>query len=145
MELFRIDHKPHEIPVNVMYLIYHRGAGHSYTDAVGERIVDEYSKDAKVPMIAVTFDIPNHGEREVSEMANAACKDGNEPHALDMIICIEFSINDIKLVMDLLPIYLNLGAHLAPDLKDENVPIRFHSMLSGYPKGGHIINRFASI
>lgn len=144
VELFRADQKPHEIPINVLYLIHHRQGDYTYTEAVGEKVVTEYSKDAKVPLIAVTFDIANHGERKVSELANNDWKEGNETHALDMISCIDLTIHDVKLIMDFLPSYLDLEAHVRPELKEDNVPIRFHNILSGYSIGGHVVIRFAS-
>lgn len=35
-------------------------------------------------MIAVSFDQRNHGSRLVDEVANAAWRQGNERHAIDM-------------------------------------------------------------
>lgn len=144
VESFKADQKHLEIPVNVLYLVHHRQGDYSYTQAVGEKIVSEYSKDGKVPLIAVTFDIANHGERIVSELANEDWRNGNETHALDMISCIDLTINDVKLIMDFLPSYLDLDAHVCPKLKEENVGIKFHNILSGYSIGGHVVIRFAN-
>ncbi|WPK23261.1 hypothetical protein PUMCH_000496 [Australozyma saopauloensis] len=144
VELFKQEHKCLNIPVNVLYLVHHRQGDYSYTEAVAERVVAEYSKDAKVPMIAVTFDIANHGERKVSELANEDWRSGNETHALDMISCIDLTIHDLKLIMDFLPGYLDLDAHVNASLKEENVGLKFHNILAGYSIGGHVVIRFAS-
>lgn len=144
IESFKADEKHSEIPVNVLYLVHHRQGDYSYTEAVGERIVSEYSKDAKVPLIAVTFDIANHGSRKVNDLANEDWKSGNETHALDMISCIDLTINDVKLIMDFLPSYLDLDAHVCPKLKEDNISIKFRNILSGYSLGGHVVIRFAN-
>lgn len=144
VELFNHDPKAAEIPINVLYLIHHREGNYTYTEAVGEKIVTEYSKDAKVPLIAVTFDIANHGERMVNQRANTVWNEGNLTHGLDMISCIDLTIHDVKLIMDFLPGYLDLDAHMGANLKEENVTIRYHNILSGYSVGGHVAIRFAS-
>lgn len=155
IETFNEKNHPHveDIPVNILYLIHQRGGDYKFTEAIAYNILDQfYAKNpaAKAvdatPLICVTFDIRNHGERLVDEVCNLSWKEGNETHGVDMISGIEGNVRDLKLIMDYLPSYLNLNHYLAPKFRElsPHCDIKFHNILSGYSLGGHTVYRFAS-
>ncbi|KAK6457507.1 Alpha/Beta hydrolase protein [Scheffersomyces xylosifermentans] len=140
--------KVNEIPIYVHYLVHHRQGDYTYTEATAYNVLKQfYAKKEKVdiPLICVTFDNRNHGERLVDTKSNSSWKSGNDTHAVDMISSIEGNIADLKLIMEFLPSYLNLDYYVSEDLKKEYITdIRFRNILSGYSLGGHTIIRFAN-
>ncbi|GJN67898.1 hypothetical protein PLICBS_001940 [Purpureocillium lilacinum] len=52
-------------------------------------------------LIALAFDMPNHGSRLVSEAANAAWAGGNAQHAVDMAGVVRGGAADVSALMDL--------------------------------------------
>ncbi|EAZ63741.1 hypothetical protein PICST_51371 [Scheffersomyces stipitis CBS 6054] len=137
-----------EIPINVIYLVHQRGGDYKYTESLAYTILKQYyGKKGKVdvPVICVTFDNRNHGERTVSEKNNSSWNSGNDTHGVDMISSIDGNIADLKLIMEYLPSYLNLAYYVSPLLKKEYLTeIKFRNVLSGYSLGGHTVIRFAS-
>ncbi|GEQ71709.1 hypothetical protein JCM33374_g5395 [Metschnikowia sp. JCM 33374] len=135
---------PDSIQINVLYLIHHRGGDYTYMRGVASKLLTQVSNSSDAPIIAVTFDTRNHGEREIEKLRNAGWKSKNETHAMDMVSCIDGGVQDIKLVMDYLGGYLNLERHLSRTLKDNGVKIQFNNILSGYSQGGHTVIRFGN-
>ncbi|KAG7662573.1 uncharacterized protein J8A68_003870 [[Candida] subhashii] len=155
IQTFNDKNHPHveEIPINVLYLIHQRGGNYKFTEAIAYNILDQYftkNPDAKsiesIPLICVTFDIRNHGERLIEEIRNEDWKHGNSNHAIDMVSGIEGNIRDLKLIMDYLPSYLNLDIYLHPKFREvsPNCDIKFNNILSGYSLGGHTVFRFTN-
>ncbi|RLV91239.1 hypothetical protein JA1_004018 [Spathaspora sp. JA1] len=150
---------PHieEIPINVLYLVHQRGGDHRFTESVAYNVLKQfYSKrsqstgageeETTIPLICVTFDIRNHGERLVDELRNSSWTKGNQSHAVDMVSGIEGNVRDLKLIIDYLPSYLNLDHFLGEEFRERNpsCEIKFNNILSGYSLGGHTVFRFAS-
>lgn len=123
------------IPVRVLYLIHHRSGDYTYMEPIAFNLLNQLGAEKGV--IAVTFDLRNHGERLVAETKNGSWREGNPSHALDMVSAIEGNVTDIKLVMDYLPAYLDLERFR------NDAPFKFVNSLSGYSLGGHIVIRFA--
>lgn len=65
-------------------------------------------------LVALCFDMPNHGSRLVSEQANLAWDDGNASHALDMLAMVKGGCADMRGLMDLVAGYLgrDVDAHV---------------------------------
>lgn len=57
-------------------------------------------------LVALVFDMPNHGTRMVSELANEAWDGGNEQHAIDMLGLVKAGAGDASGLMDLVAGYL---------------------------------------
>ena len=57
-------------------------------------------------LIALAFDMPNHGTRLVSESANLAWNGGNQTHAIDMMGMVKGGVSDMRDLMDLVEGYL---------------------------------------
>lgn len=133
-----------EIPINMLYLLHGRSNDSTHTESFGYKIAERYyANKAKVdiPLVFVTFDARNHGPRMVSEKKNLTWKEGNNTHGEDILSIIDGTVLDLKLIMDYLPIYLNLELNV-PNLKQFN--FKFNNIISGYSMGGHTTFRFAS-
>ncbi|PTB68501.1 hypothetical protein BBK36DRAFT_1156762 [Trichoderma citrinoviride] len=60
-------------------------------------------------LVALVFDMPNHGSRTVSALANGAWDEGNEQHAMDMLGFVRAGAADVSLLMDQVGGYLGRG------------------------------------
>jgi len=71
------------VEIGVLYLAHMRTRTYLVTEAIAHEVLHQYRTDArkKRELIAVTMDMRNHGEREVSKNANLTWRDGNENHA----------------------------------------------------------------
>lgn len=128
----------------VVYVMHPRLSDHTFS----ERIIrdwlspyttkeeDEQNEENQVTAIGVTFDLRNHGERLIDAVWNEDWGSKghieNPHHAVDMMSCIDGSVQDITLVMDYLP-------DLLPFKVDEYV-----NVVAGVSLGGHIAWRFAA-
>lgn len=65
-------------------------------------------------MVALAFDMPNHGTRNVSEKGNNAWDKGNDQHAVDMAGMVKVGRADMSGLMDLVSGYLgrDVDAHV---------------------------------
>jgi hypothetical protein len=71
------------VGIGVIYLAHMRTRTYLVTEAIAHEILHRYRTDErkkKRELIAVTIDMRNHGEREVSKNANLTWSDGNENH-----------------------------------------------------------------
>lgn len=134
------NHSGDEILINVLYLLHQRDGDSSYTDAIATHVLDHFTKNTSAPLIAVTFDLRNHGGRIVDSARNASWAEGNRSHAADMVSCIDGNVADLKNIVDFLPSYLNLESLV----NTEDVSIRYSNIVSGYSMGAHTAIRFAS-
>jgi hypothetical protein len=76
--------RPSGVELGVLYLAHMRTRTYIVTEAIAHEVLHRYRSDGrkkKREMIAVTMDMRNHGEREISKKANFTWKDGNESHA----------------------------------------------------------------
>jgi hypothetical protein len=72
------------VEIGVFYLAHMRTRTYLVTEAIAHEVLHQYRTDGrkkKRELIAITMDMRNHGEREVSKQANLTWKDGNENHA----------------------------------------------------------------
>lgn len=72
------------VEIGVLYLAHMRTRTYLVTEAIAHEILHRYRSDKRKKrreLIAVTMDMRNHGEREISKGANLTWKDGNENHA----------------------------------------------------------------
>lgn len=141
-------HNLKELPINVLYLVHQRGGDYTLTESIAYKTLKEYyekKEDARIPLICVTFDNRNHGSRNVNESSNKSWKGGNKTHGVDMISMIKGNVDDLKLIIDFLPSYLNLEPHVSPSAKKFDTKIKYNNILSGYSLGGHTVIRFANL
>lgn len=133
-----------EIPINMLYLLHGRSNDSSHTESFGYKIAERYYNNKTkidIPLIFVTFDARNHGPRMVNKEKNLTWKEGNNTHGEDILSIIDGTVLDLKLIMEYLPIYLNLELNM-PNLK--KFEFKFNNIISGYSMGGHTTFRFAS-
>jgi hypothetical protein len=72
------------VEIGVLHLAHMRTRTYLITEAIAHEVLHQYRTDGrkkKRELIAVTMDMRNHGEREVSKNANLTWRDGNENHA----------------------------------------------------------------
>ncbi|EMG46595.1 hypothetical protein SBY92_005456 [Candida maltosa Xu316] len=141
------NHPVESIPINVVYLVHGRTNDYKSTESAAYTILDQYYKKKTnaddVPLIFITFDIPNHGSRIVNEQNNHSWGK-NETHAVDMMSIIEGSIQNVKLIIDYLPGYLNLDYYLSDEFRRVNpgLTIKFNNIVGGFSLGGHVAIRY---
>ena len=139
-----------EIPINVNYLLHGRTRSYKDTEAIAYNILKQTEQKRKLansaPLVCVTFDLRNHGERIIDDSKNEDWLQGNKTHGIDMVSSIMGNVQDLKLIMDFLPDYLNLEAHLTSEFKSkhQHYSIKYRNIISGYSLGAHTVFRFAN-
>ncbi|KAF4120038.1 hypothetical protein GMORB2_3449 [Geosmithia morbida] len=119
-------------PVTCLWLLHPRMRTRARMQDIASRVIDAYNNrmaesSASPPrgLVALAFDMPNHGTRLVSEQANKAWNQGNELHAIDMVAGIKGARNDMSGLMDVVGGYLDRKV-------DEHVCL-------GWSLGGHAV------
>ncbi|KAK4059864.1 hypothetical protein Trihar35433_10408 [Trichoderma harzianum] len=123
------------VDVAVLYLAHNRTRTYLVTEGIAHEILHRYRSDGrrkKVEMIAITMNMRNHGDRQVSPEANLTWSGGNENHAVDLLSMISGATQDFKLVLDFLPAYF-------PQFN------RMHNIMMGVSLGAHTAWRMASV
>ncbi|KFA63870.1 hypothetical protein S40285_04451 [Stachybotrys chlorohalonatus IBT 40285] len=118
---------PSPAPVTCLWLLHPRTRTRARMHDIASRVVSAYHSSPSAQrrgLVALAFDMPNHGSRVVDEAANSAWAAGNERHALDMLGMVKGGRTDMALLMDLVPGYLE---------RDE---VDAHVVL-GWSLGGH--------
>ncbi|KAJ5214908.1 hypothetical protein N7468_010587 [Penicillium chermesinum] len=122
----------------VFYLAHNRTRTYLVTEGIAHEVLYRYREDStrarSTPLIAVTMNMRNHGDREsqIYPPANRTWQDGNEQHAMDLVSIISGSAQDFKLVLDYLPAYV-------PQFT------RFYNVMAGVSLGAHTAWRIASL
>ncbi|QGI82409.1 unnamed protein product [Fusarium fujikuroi] len=139
--------------IAVLYLAHNRTRTYLVTEGIAHEILHIYRTDRRrkrMPMIAVTMNMRNHGDREVrscgawiysgyllnrlqiDQRANQTWSDGNKNHGIDLMSMVSGSAQDFKLILDYLPAY-------SPRFRN------FHNIMLGVSLGGHTAWRMASV
>lgn len=110
---------PAPAPVTCLWLLHPRTRTRARMHDIASRAVHAWHTRAgdaaqKRGLVALAFDMPNHGTRMVSESANEAWDKGNEKHALDMVGMVKGGKSDMAALMDVVAGYLGraVGAHV---------------------------------
>lgn len=98
----------------------------------------QHKAEKDIHLIAVTFDLRNHGTRIVDPKFNEDWAAGNDAHSLDMTTIIQGSAEDFKLVIEYLPLYL-------PHYFEHINPGKHLNIVSGVSLGGHVTWRVAGM
>lgn len=113
---------------DIVFLLH--GRTRSWQDNVpwAHRLIElNQSSQAKRPLLAVTFDARNHGDRMVDQMKNQAWTEGNATHGQDMYSIQYGTSQDVSFLITMLPLFL------FPDGKT-----RFENVVcAGVSLGGH--------
>jgi len=88
VDVYGLEELPANVPVSCLWLLHPRTRTRARMHDIAKRTISAYMSHAgenpKRGLIALTFDMPNHGTRLVSEEANHAWDKGNATHAIDM-------------------------------------------------------------
>ncbi|KAH6604537.1 hypothetical protein Trco_006244 [Trichoderma cornu-damae] len=95
-------------PVTCLWLLHPRRADRALMHDFARRAVHSWNQKPEQVrgLLALAFDMPNHGTRMVSELANLAWDEGNEQHAIDMLGLVKASVGDMSGLMDQVGGYL---------------------------------------
>lgn len=97
------------VPVTCLWLLHPRTRTRERMHDIAKRTLSAWHSHAGAAsrgLIALTFDMPNHGVRVVSQEANLTWDQGNETHALDMMGMIKGGSGEMASLMDLVAGYL---------------------------------------
>lgn len=105
-------------PLTCLWLLHPRTRTRARMADIARRTVHAWHQHATASrargLIALAFDMPNHGSRLVSEAANQAWDKGNDKHAIDMAAIIQGGAADVSALMGLVAGYLGrqVDAHV---------------------------------
>ncbi|KAM4057477.1 alpha/beta-Hydrolase [Hirsutella rhossiliensis] len=126
VDVFGLDELPEpsdDAPVTCLWLLHPRTRTRARMHDVARRAVHAWNthqsqsqtQQSRRGLVALAFDMPNHGSRLVSDTANKTWKGGNERHAIDMAGIVRAARGDMSGLMDLVGGYLGreVDAHVA--------------------------------
>lgn len=124
VDVFGLDELPGpdgDAPATCLWLLHPRMRTRARMHDVARRAVHAWnqhrpqSRTRRRGLVALAFDMPNHGSRLVSEAANQTWQGGNERHAIDMAGIVGAARADMSGLMDLVGGYLErqVDAHVA--------------------------------
>ncbi|KAF4978996.1 hypothetical protein FZEAL_4727 [Fusarium zealandicum] len=107
VDVYGLDELPSNTPVTCLWLLHPRlRTRERMLDIASRTIAAWNARSSNRGLIALAFDMPNHGTRLVSESANLAWDGGNASHALDMMGMVKGGVADMHGLMDLAAGYL---------------------------------------
>ncbi|KAJ3529276.1 hypothetical protein NM208_g9838 [Fusarium decemcellulare] len=110
VDVYGLDELPPNVPVTILWLLHPRLRTRARMHDIARRTIAAWyshaGQSSKRGLIALAFDMPNHGTRLVSESANLAWDGGNTSHALDMMGMVKGGVSDMRGLMDLVAGYL---------------------------------------
>ncbi|KAK5992192.1 hypothetical protein PT974_05593 [Cladobotryum mycophilum] len=120
VDIYGLDELPASpAPVTCLWLLHPRTRTRARMHDIARRAVRAWNERQQQHqpargLVALSFDMPNHGTRLVSETANQAWDKGNEQHALDMAGMVKAGTRDMSELMDLVAGYLGreVDAHV---------------------------------
>ncbi|KAG5996749.1 hypothetical protein E4U54_002515 [Claviceps lovelessii] len=103
------------IPLTCLWLLHPRTRSRSSMQDIARRAVHAWHQtdlhaSRRRGLIALAFDMPNHGSRQVCQASNLAWEQGNLSHAIDMAGLVRGAASDVSLLMGLVGGYLGRGA-----------------------------------
>lgn len=126
VDVYGLEELRPSVPVSCLWLLHPRTRTRARMRDIASRVVGAYNDSndaADRGLVALAFDMPNHGTRMVSEAANGAWDEGNERHAVDMMGAVKGGRCDMSGLMDVAEGYLGRE-------------VRGHACL-GWSLGGH--------
>ena len=118
VDVYGLEELPANVPVSCLWLLHPRTRTRARMHDIAKRTISAYvshvGESPERGLIALTFDMPNHGTRLVSEEANHAWDKGNATHAIDMFGMVKGGVSDTRNLMDLVSGYLGreVDAHV---------------------------------
>jgi pimeloyl-ACP methyl ester carboxylesterase len=122
--------------LTIVTVLHPRGYDWRHSEIVSHELLHYYySHGGSQNVIAVGFDLWNHGSRRTDKDRNLDWMNGNKSHAQDLLTMIQGSAQDASLVMDVLPAYLPFCV----------VGKGIRHVVTGASLGGHTCWRVAQI
>ncbi|KAL7796062.1 Alpha/Beta hydrolase protein [Trichoderma ceciliae] len=118
-------------PVTCLWLLHPRTQDRAIMHDFARRAVHSWNQKLKQGqkqargLVALAFDMPNHGTRMASGLANLAWHEGNETHAMDILGMAKGGAGDMSGLMD------QVGGYLGREV-DAHVCL-------GWSQGGHAV------
>ncbi|KAH7325771.1 Alpha/Beta hydrolase protein [Stachybotrys elegans] len=117
VDVYGIDELPPAAPVTCLWLLHPRTRTRGRMYDIASRTIHAWKTQSPAPsrgLVALAFDMPNHGTREVDATANKSWDQGNEQHALDLLGMVKGGRMDMSALMDLVAGYLGreVDAHV---------------------------------
>ncbi|KAI0386934.1 hypothetical protein F5Y04DRAFT_73898 [Hypomontagnella monticulosa] len=127
--------------VSCLWLFHPRLRAKEDMVSIANQILSAYHEQRSTTrgLIAVAFDLRNHGSRLVDELGNLSWREGNKTHAQDMFGTITGAVTDTTHLLDLLEGYL-FGAGDGPGAMDGSGIRNRHidnNLVLGVSLGGH--------
>lgn len=117
VDVYGLEEISPSVSLTCLHLLHTRHGNRARMTDIASRVISAYNdtdSHSTRGLIAVAFDMPNHGSRMVSEKGNETWKKGNEMHAVDMMAMVAGAGRDMAGVMDLLEGYIErqVDAHV---------------------------------
>ncbi|EEU45227.1 uncharacterized protein NECHADRAFT_41099 [Fusarium vanettenii 77-13-4] len=110
VDVYGLDELPQNKPLTCLWLLHPRTRTRARMHDIASRTIAAWNAHAgEAPergLVALAFDMPNHGTRLVSKSANLAWNGGNASHAIDMMGMVKGGVTDMSGLMDLVAGYL---------------------------------------
>jgi hypothetical protein len=109
VDVYGLSELEPSVPVTCLHLLHTRHGTRARMSDIACRVIHAYNASQNASsrgLIAVAFDMPNHGSRMVSEKGNETWQKGNEMHAVDMMAMVAGAGRDMAGVMDLVEGYI---------------------------------------
>lgn len=121
VDVYGLDELPADkrssLPITCLWLLHPRTRDRGTMMDIASRTIGAWTAAADAEsarrrrgLIALSFDMPNHGTRLVSAVANESWEQGNETHAVDMLGMVKGAVADMGGLMDLVDAYLGVRA-----------------------------------
>lgn len=130
VDVYGLKELPIGVPITCLWLLHPRTYTRTAMQDIASRAITTWKKYSSAlsrdrDLLALAFDMPNHGSRMVSEEGNMAWDEGNTTHGMDMLGMIKRATQDLGVLLDLIDGYVMRG------------PIERHIAL-GWSLGGHV-------
>lgn len=119
VDVYGVDELPPSpsTPTTCLWLLHPRTRTRARMRDVASRALGAYHQTPSASgrgLIALAFDMPNHGTRLVSDRANVAWDKGNDEHAIDMMAMVKGAVADMAGLMDVVGGYVGrrVDAHV---------------------------------
>lgn len=111
VDVYGLDELPSSpsIPITCFWLLHPRTRTRARMRDIACRVLHAYHQTPSASrrgLIALAFDMPNHGTRLVSDKANGTWSKGNDTHAIDMLGMVKGGRADMTGLMDVVGGYV---------------------------------------
>lgn len=119
--------------VAVLFIIHGRLNSNKFSESVAYNVQEVYKNQktkTTMPLICVSFDVRNHGERLIDPQRNEGWAEGNLTHAMDLCSAVDGTVQDCSMLINYLPL-------IFPGYT-------MHNYITGTSLGGHVCFRAAT-